>query len=259
MKTIRELKEYGNSIKEKLQNEILDIHPKMLSVLSYSDFWDKTLVDNVLRDEYNVVNKKVNEFNKEIYSESLDYYISLALDMQMQGINIGYNSDGSELDLTNNYSFNFYYTPSFEMEPFYNAIKEFNKFISFTPYWLKNYQILVKNSFGISSYIDIINSYSPETFILSNKGRISSANYSSLNDNDVFIMYNKVILNTPYKMNESVKSNVRPSDVIMEFNNNVRAHKILEELLKHPSGTYKLTDIMFNNEKQNLDINLKKV
>ncbi len=241
MNTLLDIKVLAYNYMNDILKSAKKIHPKLLSCLTESDFSDQTLYDDSLISELNKLDIEVKKYNDLIWKEASTYFKSIALDMQRENVDIGYHSNGIEI---NDYTFDMkFYEPSVHMKKIFDTVMKYKNYIQVTPFWKYDVNVFLKDK---DVWVNITKETSPKRYI---RNGITIINSDVLSKTDELINYIKVQLSTEYKMH-TPKYKVRSSNEldINSFITSVQDHKILEELLKMEPGHYNVLDLKCNSD-----------
>lgn len=137
---IKEIYDYQRDYIQELNKAAKQIHPKLLSRLSYKDFFNDEFDDDTLHEKYNtIIAPMVKIYRETVVDMCQTYLLEYIGDMSILFGTIGYNlEDGVELfetDVSENI-FSMSYLPSPEIAPVWDEVQsELMVAYNPTPFW----------------------------------------------------------------------------------------------------------------------------
>lgn len=240
MKTLIEIRNEARELLIQLRLEAEKIHPKLISSLKESDLSDTSLFDNSLVEKYKTLQSEINENNKYIWALAQEYFNNIVKDLKVNEVDIGFYTDGEKVSIPLDFSL---YEPSVHVRKIYDAVMEFNRYISFEPFWCHEINMYLKDS---NRYVMIGKTYNPVQYIKNALDRIEQSKTLSLTEK--LIVAIKTEIQCGYEMNNPKYPNLHnETKDINAYISSVIEHKVLEEVLKKEPGFYQITDVHYKN------------
>lgn len=171
---IKEIYDYQRDFIRSINQEAKQIHPKLLSRLSYKDFFNEEFNDDSLQAQYNAnILPKIKQYRLDVESMCQAYLLDFITDMAVLFGTIGYDlEDGVELneeDVSPNL-FVMNYLPSPEIAPVWDEVQsELMVAYNPTPFWATGSYWAT----GEDEKIYIESRRSPTVFIRDHRNKIS--------------------------------------------------------------------------------------
>lgn len=237
------LKNIAYQLECDLRKEAQEIHPKLCSRLTHHDIKDTRLNnDTTLLFKFKELKQKEKEHNTTIWNHALTYFIDVLKSMIVHDVDIGYNSDGTELVLYID-DFNYReYVPSIHVQKLYEVLQYYKNFINLKAFWEYDINLYYPDK---TRYVNVKPCSTPQLYMTALNEVLQK---NEITEMEIFSTSVKAELCSTYKMSTPCYDLCSTSNsTIKQYITSVHEHKVLEELLKHEPGHHYKYDVLYEN------------